>query len=50
MLDVEVNHLGKIFPGRYSSLKAYMDKSGYELAEENFIDAFFVKKKMSKVA
>ena len=50
VIDVEVNHVGEIFPGTWEEILDYLDTQGYEFHSKisfkgiSFLDAIFVKK------
>ena len=45
IIDLEIAHIGKIFPGTWEDILNYLDAQGYEFHFEiNGLDAVFVKK------
>ena len=50
VIDVEVNHIGEVFPGSWEDILNYLETQGYEfhikIAHQgiSFLDAVFVKK------
>ena len=50
VIDLEVNHIGEIFPGTWEDILNYLDSQGYEyhfkisFRDIPFLDAVFVKK------
>jgi len=50
VIDLEINHLGEIFPGTFQNILNYLETQGYEFhfkipyQESFFLDAVFVKK------
>jgi len=43
VVQIEVNHLGKIFDGDYQQLKVLMEKNGYRFRYKHKIDVVFEK-------
>ena len=50
VIDVEVNHIGEVFPGSWEDILNYLETQGYEFHMKiayqgiSFLDAVFVKK------
>ena len=50
VIDVEVNHIGEVFPGSWENILNYLESQGYEFHMKiayqgiSFLDAVFVKK------
>ena len=48
LMDIETNHLGKVFKGSYQFLNKYLLKNDYEFEVLHHIDSIYMKKGYKK--